>query len=100
MPTGADAARGRAAGINQDYILSKTSDLGLDSRFRAVTDSNHGDKRCDANNNSERGEHRAHFVSAQGAECDIKCGCDSHVIRELVKTLHRHMSLLRVRPLP
>src|SRR5213076_3235433 len=47
-------------------------------RLRAVANPDHCNDRADANDDPERGEHRAHLVSAQRPIGDVKCGCDSH----------------------
>jgi hypothetical protein len=47
--------------------------------FGAVADPNHRNDRSDADDNSERREHRPQFVSPQSAERDGKCWCDAHL---------------------
>jgi hypothetical protein len=62
-PTSANPARSGTAGKNEDHILFEARDLRLDLRFRAVADSNHRDNRADADDNSQRGQYGANFVS-------------------------------------
>ena len=67
---------------NQNHIFSETGDLRFHLRFRAVTDPDHGDHCPDADDNTERSQHRTHFVSTQRAQGNVKCGRDSHGFRE------------------
>ena len=77
-PARANAARGRAAGKNQDHIFAETRDLRFDLRLRAVADADHRDDRADADDDAERGQHGTQFVSAQGAKGDLESGTESH----------------------
>ena len=66
-PAGANAARGRAAGENQDDVLAEARDLRLHLRLRAIADADHRDDRADADDDAERGERGAQLVSPQSA---------------------------------
>ena len=63
--SGANSARGDAAGKNLENILPEARDLRLDLRLRSVADADHGDDRADADDDAERGEHGAQLVLAQ-----------------------------------
>ena len=80
-PAGANAARGSAPRKDQDYIFSEAGDLRFHLRLGAVADADHGNDSANTDDNTERGKHRTHFVSAQRAVGDIKCRGDSHLIR-------------------
>ena len=88
-PAGANAARRRAAGKRSGSRFSpRLGDLRFDLRLRAVANPDHRNDRADADDDPERGQHRAHLVSAQRAIGDVKCGCDSHLFAD-VETLKR-----------
>ena len=80
-PAGANAAGCGASGKNQNHVFAQAGDLRFDLRFGAVADPDHGDDRADADDDAQRGQHRAHLVSAQRAEGDVKCGSDVACLR-------------------
>ena len=71
-PAGADAARGGAAGENQNDVLAQPGDLRFDLGLRAVADADHRDDRADADDDAERGKRRTHLVPAQRAEGNLE----------------------------
>src|SRR5437868_5105018 len=73
-PAGANAARGRAAGKNEDHVFAETGDLRLDLRLRAVPDAYHRDDRANADDDTERRQRGAQFVSAQRSGRDLEGG--------------------------
>ena len=72
---------GDAAGKNQNHIFAEAGDLRFDLRLGAVADADHGDDRADADDDAERGQHGTHFVPAQRAVSNVKCGSDAHFLR-------------------
>ena len=76
--SGANAARGDAAGKDLENVLTKARDLRLDLRFRAVADADHRDDGADADNDAKRGENGAEFILAQGASGNFESGTESH----------------------
>ena len=80
-PAGADATRRGASGKDQDHVLSKAGDLRFHLRLGAVADPGHRNDCPDADDDSQRSEHGTHFVAAQRAVGNVKCGRDSHLVR-------------------
>src|SRR5439155_10090841 len=89
----ANSTRRRATGKNQNHILSEAGDLRFHLRLCAVADPDHGDHCADTDDDAKRSQHRTHFVSAQRAVGDVKCGRDSHLFVTSLKTLHGYMGV-------
>src|SRR5205085_11201314 len=67
---------------NQDHVFAETGDLRFDLRLRAIPDADHRDDRADADDDAERRQRRAQFVSAQRAGRDFEGGSEPDAPRE------------------
>jgi hypothetical protein len=74
-------------GMTEMHILAETRDLRLHLRLGAVADAHGGDDGRDADDHAQRGEHRAHFVAAQGAERDSESVVKRTLMRSVSRTL-------------
>src|SRR5262249_2436596 len=80
-PAAVDATPIHAAGKNQDHILAKTGNLGLELSLGAIADADHRDHRGDADDDAEHGKNGAQFVSAEGLYRNSYRGEASHTLK-------------------
>jgi hypothetical protein len=66
----ADAAELAGAGEDEHHVLAQAVDLLLDLGAGALTEPDHGDHRCDADDDAQRGQQRAQRMAAQVARGD------------------------------